>query len=71
MNLVARLLFNKHIEEKDKLIAENEELKRKYELERRKSAYWIMKADGKTPTVIGSKEDIEYITKGVTYVEQY
>lgn len=69
MNLITRLLLKKHIEEKDKLIAENEELKRKYKLERRKSAYWIMKADGKTPSVIGSKEDIEYITRGVTYVE--
>lgn len=67
MNLVTRLLLKKHIEEKEKLIAENEELKKKYELERRKSTYWIMKADGKTPSLVGSKEDIEYITKGVTY----
>lgn len=67
MNLVTRLLLKKHIEEKEKLIAENEKLKKKYELERRKSIYWIMKADGKTPSLVGSKEDIEYITKGVTY----
>lgn len=64
MNLVTKMLFKKHIEEKNRLIAENEELNKKYELERRKSAYWILKADGQTPTVIGSKEDIEYITRG-------
>ena len=69
MNLVIKMLFKKHIEEKNRLIEENKELNRKYELERRKSAYWILRADGQTPAVIGSKEDIEYITKGATYVE--
>ena len=43
MNLVTKMLFKKHIEERNKLVAENEELNRKYELERRKSAYWILK----------------------------
>ena len=49
MNIVTKVLLKKYVEEKDRLLAENEELKKKYELERRKSAYWIMKAYGKTP----------------------
>lgn len=65
MNIVARVILKKYIEKKDRLFVENEELKKKYELERRKTAYWVMKADGKTPYVIGSKEDIEYITNGI------
>ena len=62
MNIVTQLLLKKHIEERNKLLAENNELKKKYELEKRKSAYWIMKSKGETPFIIGSKEDIEYIT---------
>ena len=65
MNIVAQVLLKKYVKEKDRLLAENEELKKEYELERRKSAYWIMKSYGKTPLVIGSKEDIEYITNNV------
>ena len=69
MNIVTKVLLKKYVEENDRLLAENEELKKKYELERRKSAYWIMKSYGKTPSVIGSKEDIEYITNGVIHTE--
>ena len=69
MNIVTKVLLKKYVEEKDRLLAENEELKKKYELERRKSAYWIMKSYGKTSSVIGSKEDIEYITNGVIHTE--
>lgn len=69
MNIVTQVLLKKYVEENDRLLAENEELKKKYELERRKSAYWIMKAYGETPSVIGSKEDIEYITNRVIRTE--
>lgn len=69
MNIITQVLLKKYVEEKDKLLAENEELKKKYELERRKSAYWIMKSYGETHSVIGSKEDIEYITNGVIRTE--
>ena len=65
MNIVTQLLLKKHIEERNKLLAENNELKKKYELEKRKSAYWIMKSKGEIPFIIGSKEDIEYITNNV------
>ena len=69
MNIITQVLLNKYVEEKDRLLAENEELKKKYELERRKSAYWVMKSYGETPSVIGSKEGIEYITNGVIHTE--
>lgn len=69
MNIITKVLLKKYVEEKDRLLAENEKLKNKYELERRKSAYWIMKAYGEKPLVIGSKEDIEYITNGVIHTE--
>ena len=39
MNIMTQLLLKKHIEERDKVLAENNELKKKYELEKRKSAY--------------------------------
>ena len=32
---------------------------------KRKSAFWIMKSKDETPFIIGSKEDIEYITNNV------
>ena len=69
MNIVAQVFLKKYVEEKDRLLAENAELKKKYELERRKSTYWIMKSYGETHSVIGSKEDIEYITNGVIHTE--
>ena len=32
MNIVTKVLLKKYVEEKDRLLAENEELKKKYEL---------------------------------------
>ena len=69
MNIITQVLLKKCAEEQDRLLPETEELKKKYELDRRKSAYWIMKAYGETPSVIGSKEDIEYITNKVIRTE--
>lgn len=44
---------------------ELEETKKKLELENRRAAFWKMKylEPDKDPVVIGSKEDIEYITR--------
>lgn len=41
---------------------ENVELKRLLELEKAKSSFWKLKANGENPIILGSKESMKYIT---------
>ena len=60
-------LMKKSVHEKrcKKHCEELEETKRKLELENRRAIFWKVKylEPDKEPVVIGSKEDIEYITR--------
>lgn len=41
---------------------ENAELKKQLELEKAKSSFWKLKANGENPIILGSKESMKYIT---------
>lgn len=41
---------------------ENTELKKQLELEKAKSSFWKLKANGENPIILGSKESMKYIT---------
>lgn len=54
--------FSKEYECKYEPIDENKELERRLNLEKARSNFWRCKVNGETPLVVGSKEDIKYIT---------
>ena len=56
MNIFKR----KFIKKKD-LVAENNDLKKKLNVEKMKSAYWLLVAKGEKPNLVCSKETMEYI----------
>lgn len=53
-------IFKEFIKKKD-LIAENANLKKQLEVEKMKSAYWKLTANGKEPKLVCSKETMKYI----------